>query len=703
MACRTVAKTSLVHRFTQVLLNSAAEEKGSKEERPVPASPKLKSRRLKLEKDVERLRERLQQQEDLHSALENAIAHAAGTFPRFPRNLPVEVQELLAEVAALEVAVSNLEEKMSGLKMQIRHEHSERLQHATYHRAPPILSREKVLQKSSIILPCKARDPVGELSPCESKSKGRTEQVCGPQCSNTFSQNATLSNSSLPYASTSEITSLEEENMEYKQGSKVVPYSTFSSDEESTISRLPANSARGSFRGSDAERMPPLSQPASPCKDSKYESQRSMAKDSIHLSRGVFEEDLSHTAMGEANPLGDIRGQLSLIRDPKLNDKWHGKLRSLESVSLWRQPSRLSQEMVSCMIGIYCHLTDPSEVTCRPIGSESAPSPNSPFGYRTSSSFSSLSELSSLSFARSPPFELRNKEELGGESSFDPYWTHDKVPWADIGSYSSAVEVSWMSVGKEQLEYAADALRIFKSLVEQLSKVDVASLGHQEKLAFWINVYNALMMHAYLAYGIPKNDVKFFGLIQKAAYTVGGHFFNAMTIEHVLLKGKAPSYRPQIALLLALHKVKIPDGVSKFAISRPEPLVTFALSCGACSSPAVRIYTAENVHAQLQAALHDYVRASVGVTEHGKVLVPKLLHSYTRDLMQAEVVDHQEDAVADWLCGFLPAQQATIVRNALQQQQRRRRFALTAANIAVVPFDFRLRYLFLVDDQSDKL
>ena len=36
---------------------------------------------------------------------------------------------------------------------------------------------------------------------------------------------------------------------------------------------------------------------------------------------------------------------------------------------------------------------------------------------------------------------------------------------------------------------------ICRSLVEQLSKVDVASMVHEEKLAFWINVYNALMMH----------------------------------------------------------------------------------------------------------------------------------------------------------------------------------------------------------------
>ena len=32
-------------------------------------------------------------------------------------------------------------------------------------------------------------------------------------------------------------------------------------------------------------------------------------------------------------------------------------------------------------------------------------------------------------------------------------------------------------------------------MVEQLEKVDPSHLKHDEKLAFWINIYNALLMH----------------------------------------------------------------------------------------------------------------------------------------------------------------------------------------------------------------
>jgi hypothetical protein len=41
------------------------------------------------------------------------------------------------------------------------------------------------------------------------------------------------------------------------------------------------------------------------------------------------------------------------------------------------------------------------------------------------------------------------------------------------------------------------------------------------------------------------------------------------------------------ALLLALQKIKAPEEQKKFCIGAPEPLLTFALSCGLYSSPAV--------------------------------------------------------------------------------------------------------------------
>jgi hypothetical protein len=194
------------------------------------------------------------------------------------------------------------------------------------------------------------------------------------------------------------------------------------------------------------------------------------------------------------------------------------------------------------------------------------------------------------------------------------------------------------------------------------------------------------------------------------------------------------------ALLLAHQKLKLRDEVSMFAIDHAEPLVTFSLSFGASSSPAVslcnfydmlftfsslqiargifcfsfsslqvshqilasfertvvfintslfvqvRVYTAANVHDELQSALQDYARASVGVNARGKVLVPKLLFDFACDIVE-------ESEITEWICQFLPFQQSNLIRNCIKHRQHR---FLNSKHLSVLPFDFRFRYLFLL-------
>ncbi|KAF5199173.1 ubiquinone biosynthesis protein (Protein of unknown function, DUF547), partial [Thalictrum thalictroides] len=249
--------------------------------------------------------------------------------------------------------------------------------------------------------------------------------------------------------------------------------------------------------------------------------------------------------------------------------------------NLRQQPNQLSEEMVRCMRNIFLCLTDSSKFS----SSGCMASPASPQGHLSHSSIASVSD-SSAKTASKQSSSLEH-EVLIREDFFDPYQVQGKLNWTKyLGTYSNAAEVSWMSVGEKQLEYAAGALKRFRLLVEQLAKVNPACLNTNEGLAFWINLYNALIMHAYLAYGVPRSDIKFFSLTQKAAYTVGGHSLSAADIEYIILKMRPPSYRPQIALVLALHKFKLPEEQRKYSIENSEPLVAFALSCGMHSSPA---------------------------------------------------------------------------------------------------------------------
>ncbi|XP_041014575.1 uncharacterized protein LOC121257546 isoform X2 [Juglans microcarpa x Juglans regia] len=367
--------------------------------------------------------------------------------------------------------------------------------------------------------------------------------------------------------------------------------------------------------------------------------------------------------------------------------------RGMPSNGLWNYPNQLSEEMVRCMKNIFMSLADStipsktstSESHCSPL----SPHGTSPSGHLSSSSWWSSSERSMISsWLQSPQIDIQsNSEVVASDNACDPYRVRRKLSWANIGNYGLATEVSWMSVGKKQLEYASGALRRFRTLVEQLAKVNPIRLSCDEKLAFWINLYNALIMHAYLAYGVPRSDLKLFSLLQKAAYTVGGHSFSAAAIEYAILKMKPPLHRPQIALLLALHKLKVSEEQRKSAVDIYEPLVAFALSCGMYSSPAVRIYTAQNVREELQEAQHDFIRASVGVSSKGRLLVPKMLHCFAKAFV--------DDAnLAVWILHYLPPHQATFVEQCISQ---RRQSLLGSRNCGILPFDSHFRYLFLPD------
>ncbi|KAH7867096.1 hypothetical protein Vadar_028824 [Vaccinium darrowii] len=360
--------------------------------------------------------------------------------------------------------------------------------------------------------------------------------------------------------------------------------------------------------------------------------------------------------------------------------------RDVQPKDLCGHPNRLSEEMVRCMKNIFISLAD-STAQLKSSESETPYSSLSPCGHLSNSSMLSFSEHSRMSSrVQSPQLDLQyNPEVLATENTCDPYRVACKLSWGDIGSYRLATEVSWMSVGRKQLEYAAGALRWFRTLVEQLARVNPIYLSNNEKLAFWINLYNALIMHAYLAYGVPRSELKLFSLMQKAAYTIGGHSLSAAAIEYGILKMKPPAHRPQIALLLALHKLKVLEEQRKYAIDSAEPLVAFALSCGLYSSPAVRIYKASNVREELHEAQRDFIRASVGVSSKGRLLVPKMLHCFSKSFVD-------DTNLAVWISNYLPPHQAAFVEQCIS---KRRQSLLSSRNCGILPFDSRFRYLFL--------
>ncbi|KAB2626290.1 hypothetical protein D8674_017950 [Pyrus ussuriensis x Pyrus communis] len=177
------------------------------------------------------------------------------------------------------------------------------------------------------------------------------------------------------------------------------------------------------------------------------------------------------------------------------------------------------------------------------------------------------------------------------------------------GPCATMTEVSKICLDDDNFNYAAKMLQNFRSLVRSLEKVDVLKMKREQKLVFWINIHNALVMHAYLAHG-THNRAKSSSIL-KAVYNIGGHSVNACIIQTSILGIRAHHSAP-VCILFS-------DTLLNLIWSDCFRILNISW---ACSDPAVRAYTANSVFQDLKLAQTEFIQDSVKETE---VFLPKIL------------------------------------------------------------------------------
>ncbi|MCO5567165.1 hypothetical protein L7F22_020853 [Adiantum nelumboides] len=338
--------------------------------------------------------------------------------------------------------------------------------------------------------------------------------------------------------------------------------------------------------------------------------------------------------------------------------------------------NRLSEDIVLCMAAIYHRIAEPQV-------------PQNKAEVSPSSSFST-STFAAQGCSSNSMWASQHSEESSYAGSYNDFeWKHVIGQHEEV---DATFEVKSICVDDERLTYTATMLHTFQSLVQQLESIDPGKLGHQQKLAFWINIHNALVMHAYLAYGIPQSQSKRVALLQKAAYRVGAHFVNAQLIKRHILRCK--SYRPA----KWLHSVISPGSMKKnklrgadgeaYALQHPEPLLYFALSCGARSDPAVRIYTPKLIYRELEAAKHDFLSAHVSFHVEGKVSLPKILKSFARDtaMTPCDLLKWVANSVENSVASFTFQCNIATMANKAYKRIQWMHYELTFHYVFVIPF-----------------
>ena len=152
--------------------------------------------------------------------------------------------------------------------------------------------------------------------------------------------------------------------------------------------------------------------------------------------------------------------------------------------------------------------------------------------------------------------------------------------------------------------------------------------GRGERLAFWINVYNALVLHGIVRLGVRASVRRVWNFFGRVCYQVGGHVLSLDDVEHGVLRDNRRRPWPPVRPFGAR------DPRRALAVSPPDPRFHFAITCGAASCPPVGVYRAAAIDTQLDLATRSFVNQEV-VLAGDRVACSRIFKWYRGDFEAA--------------------------------------------------------------------
>ncbi|GMH14771.1 hypothetical protein Nepgr_016612 [Nepenthes gracilis] len=592
-----------------------------------------REKKLALLQDVDKLKKKLRHEENIHKALERAFNRPLGALPRLPSYLPPDTQELLAEIAILEEEVVRLEEQVvnyrQGLYQEAIYISSKRKEEN------PIDLCKQPSNKTSKQKQPKSRNASGfnlatllDNSPDKSAKLGQSK-LRG--LNNGVSPAILLNNSPRSLAQ------MAQASLEFVSG-QPDPSSNDATNVDLVLKERKSSLDEGGEKENHAhfnfakERQSPgkkISKVKIPAR--KLSIKQESAQNSVDSPKRQLESSLinQERAQESSNSSADC--------------KIHGG----DS-----EPNKISEDVLKCLCSIFTRLN---------LTNDKVPQ--------------HLILPSSLALA---------PRKCDPETEFqDPYNSVEEFRERDIGCYKHLCTIDSSSIDLKKKRNALFLLHKLKLLLGKLASVSLEGLTHQHKLAFWINTYNSCMLNAFLEHGIPESPETIIELMGEATIVVCGQLLNAITIEHFILR--LPFYLKYACPKAAAAKNDELEACSIFGLEWSEPLVTFALSCGSWSSPAVRVYTASQVESELEAAKRDYLQAAVGISKTKKLIIPKLLEWYLLDFAKDLA------SLLDWVCLQLPDQLRKDALSCIESKGKEPLSQLLQVVVAVVDANERIR------------
>ncbi|KAJ8428992.1 hypothetical protein Cgig2_018360 [Carnegiea gigantea] len=248
--------------------------------------------------------------------------------------------------------------------------------------------------------------------------------------------------------------------------------------------------------------------------------------------------------------------------------------------------------------------------------------------------------------------------------------TDDKEPdsVAGIGQrlvkIMSAILESYASEDRCHVDYLAisnsEEFRGYLNVVQCLHRVDLLTLSPDEKLTFFLNLYNAMVIHAVIRKGYPEGMMERKCFVTDFQYLVGGNSYSLDAIRNGILRSNR---RAPYALV---KHFTTGDSRLQMCLPTVNPLVHFGLCDGTKSSPPMRFFTSQNVQAELRAATRDFFKRDGVDVDLSKRTCRKLwfqISTNWRSLYKADFGNDRE--ILRSIMGYLDADKAGLVNHLL--------------------------------------
>jgi hypothetical protein len=218
-----------------------------------------------------------------------------------------------------------------------------------------------------------------------------------------------------------------------------------------------------------------------------------------------------------------------------------------------------------------------------------------------------------------------------------------------------AIDEQGLSVDYKNLQASPAYLEYQQSCSPRMRYFDPESLtSREEQIAFWINLYNALIMDGVIANEVTQtvgaSSLGLLAFFRKTAYNVGGQRMSCDDIEHGVLRGNRG--HP----MLPGAQFTSTDPRLAWVVDPREVRVHFALNCASRSCPPIQVYTAEQLDSQLDLAARNFVNSDLEIDpDRGEINLSAIFKWFKGDFGGREgvidfLIEHlPEDDRKEWL------------------------------------------------------